>query len=99
MDITLKKGRQIAPVILRRAGYAPYINKEGIQSFSRRIHGTDFPRFHLYINEEDEQTLTCSLHLDQKAPSYMGSRAHGGDYDSDTVKEEAQRIVNASKGI
>ncbi len=92
MDIELKKGHQIAPVILRRAGYAPYINKEGVQSFSRRLHGTDFPRFHLYINEEDEHTITCSLHLDQKAPSYMGARAHGGDYDSETVQQEAERI-------
>ena len=92
MEITLKKGNQIPPVVLRQAGYAPYINKEGVQSFVRRVHGTDFPRFHLYIKEEDEHTFLCSVHLDQKRPSYMGSKAHGGDYDSETVQGEAERI-------
>ena len=92
MNITLKKYKQIAPVVLRRLGYAPYINKEGEQSFVRRPHGTEFPRYHLYVQEEDDTVMRCSLHLDQKAPSYMGSRAHGGDYDSEAVQQEFERM-------
>lgn len=92
MDVFIPKHNQIAPVALRRAGYAPYINKEGEQSFVRRIQGTDFPRFHLYIKVEDDATLRCSIHLDQKQPSYQGTHAHGGDYDSETVADEARRI-------
>jgi len=94
MDVFIKKNDQIAPVVLRRFGYAPYVNKEGEQSFVRRIHGTAFPRFHLYVKEEDRTILRCSLHLDQKRPSYMGTRAHGGDYDSKTVQQEADRLQN-----
>lgn len=92
MDVEIRKQNQIAPVALRRVGYAPYINKEGEQSFVRRVHGTSFPRFHLYIKEEDETIVRCSLHLDQKRPSYMGTRAHGGDYDSETVQAEVARL-------
>ena len=92
MDVFIKKNDQIAPVVLRRFGYAPYVNKEGEQSFVRRIHGTPFPRFHLYIKEEDRFLLKCSLHLDQKRPSYMGTKAHGGDYDSPQVAAEANRL-------
>ncbi|MBI4090665.1 MAG: hypothetical protein HY422_01435 [Candidatus Komeilibacteria bacterium] len=92
MDVFIQKQNQIAPVAIRRVGYAPYINKEGEQSFVRRIHGTDFPRFHLYIKAEDDEVLRCSIHLDQKRPSYQGAHAHGGDYDSETVADEARRI-------
>jgi len=92
MDVIIQKHGQIAPVALRKAGYAPYVNKEGEQSFVKRVEGHDFPRFHLYIKEEDDKNLRCSLHLDQTKPSYMGTKAHGGDYDSDVVMSEADRL-------
>ena len=92
MELDIKKKGQIAPVVLRRLGYAPYVNKEGQQSFVKRIHGMSFPRYHLYIKEENDDFVRCSLHLDQKKPSYMGTRAHGGDYDSETVQAEIERL-------
>jgi hypothetical protein len=97
MDVLLKKYNQIVPVLLRQVGYAPYINKEGWQSFVRRPQRTDFPRFHVYVKEEDEKTVMCSLHLDQTRPSYMGAKAHGGDYDSETVAQEVNRMKQANR--
>ena len=46
----------------------------------------------MYINSENP--LVLNLHLDQKQASYEGSTAHSGDYDSDLVRQEAQRIYN-----
>jgi len=37
-------------------------------------------------------TLIFNLHLDQKKPLYKGSSAHSGEYDSDLVENEAERI-------
>src|SRR3989344_8124295 len=96
MEVDIQKKGQIAPVVLRRVGYAPYVNKEGKQSFVRRPHGTSFTRFHLYIKEENDDFIRCSLHLDQKKPSYMGTRAHGGDYDSEAVQTEVERLQASS---
>jgi hypothetical protein len=95
MTFRILKGNQAPLVLLRRLGYAPYTNRQGEQSFVKRIHGAEFPRFHLYINKEDDTTLFCSLHLDQKRPVYKGSTAHGGDYDSPEVAEEAGRLQSS----
>jgi hypothetical protein len=51
-----------------------------------------FPRFHLILKIEGENII-CNLHLDQKAPKYEGALAHAGEYDSEVVKEEAERIT------
>jgi hypothetical protein len=50
-----------------------------------------FPRFHLILKIEGENII-CNLHLDQKAPKYKGAPAHAGEYESEVVKEEAERI-------
>jgi len=46
----------------------------------------------MYINSEDP--LILNLHIDQKQASYEGATAHSGDYDSDLVKQEGQRIYS-----
>lgn len=96
MEFSIAKNQNQGAVLLRRFGYATYTNREGKDSYVRRIHGSDFPRFHLYVNKEDASTLTCSLHIDQRAPSYSGSRMHGGDYDSEVVRQEAARLQQPS---
>ncbi len=53
--------------------------------------GADYPRFHAYLTETPE-LINFSIHLDQKRPVYEGTTAHGGDYESDVVRGEAQRI-------
>ncbi len=50
-----------------------------------------FPRFHLILKIEGEN-LIFNLHLDQKAPKYERTPAHAGEYESEIVKEEAERI-------
>lgn len=79
-------------IIMRRFGYAPYMNRQGQSSYVRRVTGYEFPRFHLYILRTDVTTLTCTLHIDQKAPMMKGAAAHAGDYDSPQVFAEIQRL-------
>ncbi len=66
----------------------------GEHSFTRVMYNDQpFPRFHLYVVENDQQFI-FNLHLDQKKAVYEGQTAHSADYDEPTVKEEFQRIVS-----
>lgn len=67
-------------------GYTPQGELNCVRSL-----GGDYPRFHAYIKEEGDGLL-FSLHLDQKRPSYGRETAHSGDYESETVQDEAARI-------
>jgi len=82
--------------MMRQAGY--YFERERVDVlvFSRPLSSSrsGYPRFHIYLNVSRE-TSTVKLHLDQKKPSYKGTVAHSGEYESDLVKREAERI----KGI
>jgi len=73
--------------LIKRCGYAELRTKTGEISHVRRLRGYQYPRFHVYI-----QNGYFNLHLDQKAPSYQGSSAHAGEYDSDIVNQEGERI-------
>lgn len=55
-----------------------------------------YPRFHLFIKTQND-TLIFNLHLDQKKPIYKGAPAHAGEYDSETVKKESERIKEMFK--
>jgi hypothetical protein len=79
-------------MFLRRAGYA-YItdHRSGQESFVRTFGRNFYPRFHLYIEENNEQAV-FNLHLDQKKPSYAGAHAHSAEYDGETVEAEMERI-------
>ncbi len=63
----------------------------GQTSYTRRLSGNFYPRFHLYLEEKEGQ-LIFNLHLDQKQPSYQGSHAHSGEYDGELVEQEGERI-------
>jgi hypothetical protein len=79
-------------LLFRELGYHPDRQRKlGILSFSRRLSGADYPKFHVYF-EKNNNFLT--LHLDMKAPSYGGNTAHSGEYsdENDWLKEEEQRI-------
>lgn len=97
MQVNIKKDGQNSVYKLRRLGYVPHVNKQGQKSFVRHIYREAFPRFHLYINKEDETILYCAIHLDQKRPSYQGTTAHGGDYDSPEVQAEIERMGERNK--
>jgi hypothetical protein len=83
-------------LVMRELGYHPDRQKKaGILSFSHRISGNDYPKFHVYI-EKGNNYLT--LHLDMKAPSYGGTSAHAGEYDSadnEWLKGESERLKDA----
>jgi hypothetical protein len=77
--------------ISRDIGYRPLkITNQDELGCVRPLYG-NYPRFHIYMKEE-KGIITFNIHLDQKKPSYEGTHAHGGDYDSETVKKEIQRI-------
>lgn len=77
--------------LMRRVGYWFQRRDEaqGEMAFVRPARG--FPRFHLFVKQEGEN-LVFNLHLDQKKPSYKGSRAHSGEHHGEVVEKEAQRI-------
>ena len=89
-----QKFNQNPDFLIRRSGYGQIRDsKNGQISYVRRLRTDFYPRFHLYVNSDNP--LVLNLHLDQKKASYEGYTAHSGDYDSEIVKQEAQRIYNA----
>lgn len=94
MQFEVKNLQRSVNDIMRQIGYTPaYFQKEGEFSIVRQVARTDYPRFHLYV-KQNGQDFSFNLHLDQKKPSYGGSHAHSGEYDSEVVKSEAERIKN-----
>lgn len=84
---------------LRKCGYIEIQNphKDFETSYARSLDpGRFYPRFHVYI-EPNPNGTGLSIHLDAKKPSYEGSSAHSGEYDSPLVKEESVRIQNLTK--
>lgn len=77
---------------MRRAGYAEQKAEGNEIAFVRRLQGTPFPRLHAYVEERDGGARV-SLHVDQKQPSYGGSRMHGGEYGGPLVEREMARIA------
>lgn len=78
--------------ILKNAGYHflvdPMDNKE---SFSRRLGSSHYPRFHVYVKEENGRVI-FDLHLDQKQGSHAGSHRHNAEYYGDLVEQEILRL-------
>ncbi len=79
------------PDLARQLGYRPMGYTEKGELNCVRPLGGNYPRFHIYMTATPE-AVNMNLHLDQKKPSYAGATAHSGDYDSETVRNEAERI-------
>jgi hypothetical protein len=77
--------------LMRKIGYKPDKYTPDGELAAVRPLGADFPRFHIYLMAEPK-ILTFNVHLDQKKSSYEGTRAHGGDYEGETVEREIERI-------
>ena len=108
MELTIPSPNGSAVNLMRRCGYAPH-PADG-QSFIRRAGPNPYTRFHIYVVPEGPSTparpegtrtnsgqadgIRLRLHLDQKKPSYEGSAAHSGEYDSEVVVGEMDRIKN-----
>jgi len=92
MQFTIKNLQKSMNDVMRTIGYRPsYFQHEGETSIVRQLTGNDYPRFHLYIIQNGRDAI-FKLHLDQKKPSYEGSRGHSGEYDGAAVEQEAERI-------
>jgi hypothetical protein len=79
-------------VLMNRLGYHVHRDRHAnAPSYTHRLGGMDYPRFHVYLERFGED-LIVNLHLDEKRPSYAGSNRHSGQYDSEQVSQEALRI-------
>lgn len=94
MNFTLTVPAGVQPQrLINRCGYATHRDRHAVQqSFVRLVGSYAFPRFHLYVNHIDEQGMHCSLHLDQKQPTYIQGHTHSGEYDGPPVEAEVERI-------
>lgn len=98
IEVALQKENIL--VLMRSCGYAPEGQDEstGELKWIRLLVGRRYPRFHIYSRVlPDNAQAILELHLDQKQPSYEGSRAHSGEYDGPVVRREAQRILGLTK--
>jgi hypothetical protein len=78
--------------LLRQAGFSFLIDrKTGSESFVRPLGRGYYPRFHLYLERQNNKVL-FNLHLDQKQASYAGAHAHNAEYDGEVVEAEMGRI-------
>lgn len=87
MKFAIKNTGENTTNLMRKIGYL--FQKEN--QFVRPLGRNGYPRFHLYIEENNDE-LIFNLHLDQKKPIYKGSPAHAGEYEGKVVETEAQRI-------
>lgn len=94
MRIVIEKHGENLISALRRCGYhfERHHAETGEVSAARDLGVGGFPRFHCYAKIDESKNMFINLHLDQKHPSYKGTRAHGGEYDGKLVREEAERI-------
>lgn len=95
MQLHLNKlPRHTFRTVFQRLGYHPDANlKSGDESYSRRLNGNTYPRYHVYINPQADSSVVVNLHLDMKRPSYAGSHAHSAEYDGDLVSSEMRRLA------
>lgn len=84
--------RSTPRILLQKCGYGEQVTRQGKISYTRRLRGADFPRFHAYVDVQDEG-FHVNLHLDQKGACYEGTTAHSGEYDGELVEREAKHIA------
>jgi hypothetical protein len=77
---------------MRNLGYGEQRTRAGQISYVRQASNGRFPRYHAYV-ENQNSGMQVNLHLDQKAASYEGTSAHGGEYEGPLVEQEMERIT------
>lgn len=94
MQITVENPKENIVNYLRKCGY--HFERHHAEtdevSAARDLGVGGFPRFHCYAKYDENKNIVINLHLDQKRPSYKGTRAHGGEYSGKIVEDEAERI-------
>jgi len=85
--------------IMRRVGYGEIVDrKHNTISYAQRLSSERYPRFHVYV-DEIENGIRINIHIDQKAASYEGQKAHSGEYEGPKLVEELKRIQSEIKSI
>jgi hypothetical protein len=79
--------------LFRRIGYLPIPSRiDGKASFIRRIHQTDFPRFHMYVSQTQSH-YNVDLHMDLLRPQHQrGSNA--SENVGKPIEDEIARIMS-----
>jgi len=77
--------------LIRRCGYGEQVTRQGKVSYTKRLGGGQYPRFHAYLDTTDSG-FRINLHLDQKGACYTGTTAHSGEYDGEVVEREGERV-------
>ncbi|MFA5107167.1 MAG: hypothetical protein WC497_02455 [Patescibacteria group bacterium] len=86
--------------LMRQCGYAEFYNRRtGEVSYVRPLRRVRYPQFHIYLERTVAGGLTVNLHLDAKQPTYEDGHAHAGEYDSEVVRDEAQRISSILQSL
>lgn len=82
--------------LMRKCGYHEFVDPNTKKvSYSRTLQsGQHYPRWHAYVEATENYGVIVDLHLDQKKPSYAGTRAHAGEYEGEHVTAEMTRIYN-----
>jgi hypothetical protein len=94
MKLEIKKSKlnNTYAYTLQRAGYKFITDRNtGQESFVKVLNSTGYPRWHLYVLENDDN-IALNLHLDQKKPLYKGQKAHSGEYGGEVVNGEMERL-------
>lgn len=84
--------------IMRRLGYGELRTRSGQVSFTKRVTGNYFPRYHAYV-EDLNGGIQVNLHIDQKEASYEGTSAHAGEYEGPLIEQEMNRIAEKIKSV
>jgi len=97
MQLKLKNNTgQSIDVVMRDLRYHAWGNAVAEQKqFIRPLAtGGAYPRFHIYLRYNARtKDIALSLHFDQRRTVYQGAKAHGGEYEGEIVKKEAERII------
>lgn len=101
MKIYLEKNPSNVSSLMRRLGYHPdKRQKKDSLSFSKRLGTANYPKYHIYINQDSQGETYLHLHLDMKQPSYKNIHAHSAEYeDSAWLDQEKARIKNFLKAV
>lgn len=93
MRFTIENKKENIISLARLIGYNLISGTPDEYSMVRSLVGRDYPRFHIYMKTvPNSGVFEINLHLDQKKPSYSGSRAHSGEHDGDLIDKEVKRI-------
>lgn len=75
------------------------MKRSGQLSYTLRVSGASFPRYHAYVEDLQNGGIQVNLHVDQKEASYHGSHAHSGEYEGTLVEREMQRIIQFANSL